>query len=87
MNTLAQGENGPCRFHPQHERKRAPSVEPGDQPGAQKVVEGIHTRDLDPDQHLSAGGDGIGSIEVLLHLGPAVPAETPRLPHLRLPSM
>ena len=62
-----------------------PAVERGDQTRAEDVVERIHSGDVDPDQHLTATGNRIGTIEELLHLGSAMPAETPRLPHLLPP--
>ncbi len=59
---------------------RVTHFEPVDQARARDVVKGIHAGDTDPDQHLVATGDGIGAIEGLLHLRPAIPAETPRRP-------
>src|SRR5690606_17778515 len=85
VDVLAQAENGSGCLHAQHAGKRTPAVEPVDQTRAQKVVEGIDAGDVDLDQHLAATGDRVGTIEELLHLGPAMPAETPRLPHLPPP--
>lgn len=51
------------------------------------MVEGVHARDIDLDQYLAATWDGVGTIEELLHLRPAVPAETPCVTHLSPPLM